>query len=61
VVFEFRPLANLRPVFFAYIFVDLDWPIALVESIRAIATWSRDPIIFATLNVVVVRFETASA
>ena len=59
-IFEFEPLANLRPVFFAYILIDFYGPIALIKPVRPNASWPRNPILLAGFHAKVVCLKSAA-
>ena len=52
--------ANESPIFFTDVVIDLDWAIAAIQGVTAIAFRAGDPIVLAGCDVEIVRFEAST-
>jgi len=55
---QLRLLANLGPILFSHILIDLNRNVADVQTILAVAAWAGDSIFLSRLRVAVIRLET---
>jgi hypothetical protein len=52
--------ANQAPIIFADVVIDFNWTISAVQGVTAIAFWPTDPVVLASFDVEVVRFEACA-
>jgi len=58
-MFLVRLLADERPIFFAYFLVYRSWAWP-VKTVRAVLLWPRNPVLVASLQIVVISLEAGA-